>query len=160
MAVTKVADRQVVESIDLTAEVANVLPMANGGTGVSAAGTTGFVLTSTGSAWASKADAPNVTSTASSATPSLTACGNDQLNITALAVNLTGITVTGPAAGYKLIVRVKDNGTSRTFAPGTQFQSSDNAAMISSTTVGKTHIMGFIYDEVAAKYVCVAVNSY
>lgn len=102
-----------------------------------------------------------ITSTASSATPSVTVTGNDQLDLTALAVALTGITVSGsPQAGWKLTVRVKDNGTARAFAPGTSFQSSDNAAIISTTVVGKTHIMGFIYDEVVSKYVLQAVNSY
>ena len=44
-------------SIDLTSQVTGTLPPANGGTGITAAGTSGNVLTSTGSAWASTAPA-------------------------------------------------------------------------------------------------------
>lgn len=72
MAVTKVADRQVTESIDLTTEVVGVLPVANGGTNTNtltlnnvllgngtgapqtiAPGISGNVLTSNGTTWIS-----------------------------------------------------------------------------------------------------------
>lgn len=76
MANTKLADRQVTNSVDLTTEVINTLPAANGGTGNAtntlnslmvgngtgallglAPGTTGNVPTSNGSAWVSQAPA-------------------------------------------------------------------------------------------------------
>ena len=42
-------------TVSLTSEVTGTLPLANGGTGITAVGTTGNVLTSTGSAWVSQA---------------------------------------------------------------------------------------------------------
>lgn len=51
----KNTDDVLVTAADLTADVTGVLPMASGGTGLSAAGTSGNVLTSTGTGWASSA---------------------------------------------------------------------------------------------------------
>lgn len=44
--------------ITLTTDVTGTLPVANGGTGLTSPGTTGNILTSTGSAWVSSAPAP------------------------------------------------------------------------------------------------------
>lgn len=74
MASTRIRDAQAVQSVDLTSEVANTLPVANGGTGNAtntlnsvlvgngtgaitgvAPGTSGNVLASNGTAWASTA---------------------------------------------------------------------------------------------------------
>ena len=64
--------------VKLSSEVTGTLPAANGGTGVSSVGTTGNVLTSTGSAWASSAPsggASNSTIACSSSLPSATGSG-------------------------------------------------------------------------------------
>jgi hypothetical protein len=76
MSVTRVPDRQLTESVDLTAEVTNTLPAINGGTGNNtnalnnvllgngtgalqtvAPGSSGNLLTSNGTTWASAAPA-------------------------------------------------------------------------------------------------------
>lgn len=54
MAVTQAKGRQIAP-LDLTTEVAGVLPVANGGTGLAAPGSNGNVLTSNGTAWTSAA---------------------------------------------------------------------------------------------------------
>jgi hypothetical protein len=125
MAVTKVADRQVVESIDLTSEVVNVLPVANGGTGAAnlnaleqtanknvnsgyaGLNSSGVVAPAQlGSGTASSANflrgdntwasaVPRLNTTASSATPSINSDTTDTYTITALAAAITSVTVTG-----------------------------------------------------------------
>lgn len=103
---------------------------------------------------------PRVGSTASSATPSIDADSFDQYNITALAAAITGVTVTGtPTDGQKLLVRIKDNGTARAIAWGASFTSSGSATLPTTTAISKTHLVGFIYDSTAAKWVCVAADS-
>lgn len=103
--------------------------------------------------------APRIGSTASSATPSIDADAYDQYNITALAAAISGVTVTGtPTDGQKLLVRIKDNGTARAISWGSSFVAS-GVALPTTTAAGKTHLIGFIYDSVAAKWVCVAADS-
>jgi hypothetical protein len=104
-----------------------------------------------------------VTSVTSNATPSVAATGLDMLLITAQAVNLTGITVTGtPANGYRLQVVIKDNGTTRTFAPGSSFQNSDSATAPGTTTVGKWHVLLYEYfaSPGPAKYVLMSFTTF
>jgi hypothetical protein len=86
----------------------------------------------------------------------------DQFNITALAVAITSFTtnLTGtPVSGQKLMIRIKDNGTARAITWGASFQSSGAATLPTTTVVNKTHHIGFIYDEVATKWVCLAVDT-
>lgn len=75
-------------------------------------------------------------------------------NITSMTTNLTGT----PTAEQSLVVRIKDDGTSRTITWGSAFISSGVATPLTATAPGKTHRIGFLYDEVAAKWVCVAVD--
>lgn len=108
----------------------------------------------------SKRITPRVGSTASSATPSIDCGLYDQYNITALAAAITGVTVTGTAAdGQKLLVRIKDNGTARAISWGSSFVASGSAALPTTTAISKTHLVGFIYDSTAAKWVCVAADA-
>lgn len=103
---------------------------------------------------------PRVGSVASSATPTIDCGLYDQFNITALAAAITGVTITGtPTDGQKLLVRIKDNGTARALAWGTSFMSSGTATLPTTTAVSKTHLVGFIYDSTAAKWVCVAADA-
>jgi len=102
---------------------------------------------------------PRTTSITSSATPSINVGSFDFLIITALAANITSITVSGtPVDGQRLMVRITDNGTARTITWGSSFQSG-NATLLSTTVAGKTHHVGLIYDAVKAKWVCVAVDA-
>lgn len=100
---------------------------------------------------------PRVGTTTSTATPSINIDLYDQYNITALAVAITSVTVTGTAYdGQKLMVRIKDNGTARAITWGATFLSSGVAILPTTTAVSKTHLVGFLYDAAAAKWVCVA----
>lgn len=105
---------------------------------------------------------PRVTSITSSANPSINIDTTDQFNITALAVDVTSLTtnLTGtPTTGQKLIIRIKDTGTSRVVTHGSMFQSSGVASLLTATRPGKTHTEGFMYDEVVGKFVLMAVDS-
>jgi hypothetical protein len=99
---------------------------------------------------------PRVATLASSATPSVNTDATDMLTITALATAITSVTATGtPTGGQKLMVRIKDNGTARAIAWGASFVPGP-APLLTTTVAGKTHLAGFIYDAVAAKWVCAA----
>lgn len=179
MAQTKITDRQAVQSVDLTAEVAGTLPPGNGGTGTTslpsnqvliggtsvsgiAASTAGYILgTSDGATWSAQA-LTRINSTTSSATPAINVDTTDQFNITALAAAITSMTsgLTGtPRDGQHLMIRIKDNGTARAITWGTSFVSSGVATLLATTVVSKTHLIGLIYDSTAAKWVCVAVDA-
>lgn len=85
----------------------------------------------------------------------------DQYNILALAQNPTLNLAQGvsPTDGQKFLVRIKDNGAARTLNWDlTKFVSSGAATLPTTTVAGKTHLVGFIYDGVAAKWVCVAAD--
>lgn len=102
---------------------------------------------------------PRVNTTASSATPSINCDTTDQYNITALAVAITGVTITGtPGDGQKLMIRIKDNATSRAITWGASFSASGNTPLLAATIASKTHLMTFVYDSVVAKWVCMACD--
>lgn len=102
---------------------------------------------------------PRIGTTASSATPSIDIDSYDQYNITALAAAITSVTVTGtPTDGQRLLVRIKDNGTARAISWGSSFIASGLYGLLATTVINKTHLVGFIYDSVATKWVCVAVD--
>jgi hypothetical protein len=170
--------------IELPNQVQGVLPVANGGTGSasiptwnqnttgSSASCTGNAATATKLATARTINnvsfdgsaniviVPRIGTLASSATPTITVTTTDQFNITALAAAITGFTISGtPVDGQKLMVRIKDNGTARAIAWGTSFASSGVATLLATTVANKTHLVGFIYDAVTTKFVCVAVDA-
>lgn len=101
-------------------------------------------------------------STTSSATPSINTDNVDEFDITALAANITSMTtnLTGtPVNGDELVIRIKDNGTSRTIVWGASFVSSGVATLLAATSVSKTHYVKLRYDSTAAKWVCLAVDA-
>jgi hypothetical protein len=63
-------------NVNLTSQVTGTLPAANGGTGITSAGTAGNVLTSTGSAWVSSAPATGLPSQVGNAGKYLTTDGS------------------------------------------------------------------------------------
>lgn len=100
---------------------------------------------------------PRVGSTSSSATPSINVSSYDQYNITALAANISSVTISGsPSDGQKLIIRIKDNGTTRTITHGSDFVDSGVASMLTATVSSKTHHELFIYDSATSKWACIA----
>lgn len=112
--------------------------------------------------WAAVTTAPRVTSITSSATPAINTDTTDQFNITAQAVTISSMSssLTGtPVDGQRLMIRIKDNGVSRSITWGASFSGSGVASLLSATTVNKTHMFAFIYDSVATKWICVAVDA-
>lgn len=100
---------------------------------------------------------PRVGSTTSSATPTVNTDLYDQYNITALATNITSLSASGsPADGQKLMIRISGPAAHTVTWNGTYFISSGSSTLLTSTVAGKTHLVGFIYDSTAGKWVCVA----
>ena len=105
---------------------------------------------------------PRVGSITTNATPTINCDLHDQFNVTALATDIIGFTVTGtPVDGQKLLVRIKDNGTgtTRTITWGAAFTYSGAAALLNTTVASRTHLSGFIYDAAAARWVCVGSDA-
>jgi hypothetical protein len=105
---------------------------------------------------------PRVSSITTNSTPTINCDLYDQFNVTALATDILGFTVTGtPVDGQKLLVRIKDNGTgtTRTITWGPAFTYSGVAALLGTTVVSKTHLSGFIYDAAATRWVCVGSDA-
>lgn len=181
MARTEVRGGQILDaSVSLTADVIGTLPVANGGTGNAtnlanavmlgngagalqtvAPTTAGYILGTDGVTWQAQ-PLTRINTIASSATPAINTDTTDQFNITALAAAITSMTsgLTGtPRDGQHLMIRIKDNGTARAITWGTSFVSSGIATLLATTVIGKTHLIGLIYDLAAAKWVCVAVDA-
>jgi hypothetical protein len=95
--------------------------------------------------------------TASSATPAINADSIDFYSITALAVAITGFTMSGtPAAGQTLWIAITDNGTARAITWGASFEASTVA--LPTTTVASARLdVGFVWNTATSKWRCVAV---
>jgi len=105
---------------------------------------------------------PRLSSTASSATPSINTDTTDLFEITALAAAITSMTtnLTGtPIDGQTLLIRIKDNGTARAITWGASFVSSGVATLLATTVASKTHTVGLMYNSTAAVWVCMAVDA-
>ena len=93
----------------------------------------------------------------SDATPDVNSDNYDAVTITALAVAITDVNITGTETNFqKLIFRIKDNGTARAIAWGDDFEDA-GVALPTTTVISKLLTVGFIYDSVSAKWGCVAV---
>jgi hypothetical protein len=129
------------------------------GTGLTriANGTTGQVLMATsGAAPAFAFVVPRQTNLTSSATPTPNLDNEDQLNITALAVSATIGASTGTFVGArKLIIRIKDNGTSQTLAYNAIFRVV-GVVLPTATVINKTIYLGCIYNAADTKWDAVA----
>jgi hypothetical protein len=77
----------------------------------------------------------------------------DEFDVTAqagaLKLNNPGGT---PVNGQKLIVRIKDNGSPRALTYDTQFRASSDLALPTTTVLGKTLYMGFVYNSADSKW--------
>ena len=96
-------------------------------------------------------------STASTTTPAPT--GDRKLNeyyLTALAGNPTFAAPSGtPVNGNKLIIRIEDDGTSRTLAWNAIYEAK-GVALPTATTISKMLYIGFIYNSTDSKWDCIA----
>lgn len=96
--------------------------------------------------------------TASSSTPTPDADNNDQYNVTALAANATFGAPTGtPVDSQKLVIRIKDNATSRTLAWNAIYRAI-GVTLPTATTISKTLYIGCIYNAAATKWDVLAVS--
>lgn len=100
--------------------------------------------------------------TASTSSLTIDSDSYDFYTVTALAANLTINNPTGtPTEGQKLIVRIKDNGTSRTFTWGANFRAGTDISLPTATTINKTVYVGFIWNATDSKWDCVTnLNGY
>jgi hypothetical protein len=99
---------------------------------------------------------PRVQTVASSATVTATST-NDIVTITAQAVGLTLANPTGAfVEGQSLIIRIKDNGTARTIAYGTNFRAIGVTAP-TTTVANKTTYIGCIYNSTDTKFDIIGV---
>jgi len=82
----------------------------------------------------------------------------DEFDVTAQAGALKLNNPSGsPVNGQKLIVRIKDNGTAQNLTYDTQFRASTDLALPSTTVLGKTLYMGFIFNATDTKWDLLAV---
>ena len=102
---------------------------------------------------------PRVQSVTSSATVTADADANDLVVITAQAAGLTLANPTGtPVQGQPLMIRIKDNGTSRSISYGTQFRAL-GVTLPTATTISKTTYLGCVYNSTDTKWDVVGVNT-
>lgn len=102
---------------------------------------------------------PRTKTITSSATPSLNTDDYDNLDITALATNITSFTtnLTGfPFANERLHISITDNGTPRTFVWGSGFESS-TVALPAGTTASTRMDIEFIQNAVTSKWRVISV---
>ena len=95
----------------------------------------------------------------SDATPDIDSDDYDAVTITALAVAITDVNVTGTPTNFQhLMFRIKDDGTEREIAWGSDFEAG-GVALPDTTVAGKTLLVGFIYDSVDNKWAAEASSS-
>ena len=89
---------------------------------------------------------PTIQSTASTATLTPNANEDDQVVVTALAANMTIAAPSGsPVQGQKLVIRIEDNGTSRTLTWNAIYEVV-GVTLPTSTTASKKIYVGCIYN--------------
>lgn len=99
---------------------------------------------------------PTIQSVTSSATVTPT-FANDMVKITAQAAGLTLANPTGTAVpGWGLVIRIKDNGTARSIAYGTQYRAI-GVTLPTTTVISKTLYLALIYNSDDTKWDVVAV---
>jgi hypothetical protein len=105
---------------------------------------------------AAAAHDPSIQSVTSSATVTPT-FADDQVNITAQAAGLTLANPTGTAvAAWGIVIRIKDNGTARSIAYGTQYRAI-GVTLPTTTVISKTLYLAMIYNSTDTKWDVVAV---
>ena len=98
---------------------------------------------------------PRTVSTTSSGTPTPNSDTTDVYILTAQAATAAFANPTGtPVDGQRLLIRIKDNGTACSVTWGTAYSASGLGVLITTTVASKTHLIGFIWDNTAAKWVC------
>jgi hypothetical protein len=100
---------------------------------------------------------PSIQSVTSSATVT-PVFGNDEVKITAQATGLTLANPTGTAIdGWGVVIRIKDNGTARSIAYGTQYRAIDVTLPI-TTVISKTLYLAMVFNNDDTKWDVLAVG--
>ena len=95
----------------------------------------------------------------SDATPDIDSDDYDAVTITALAAAITDVNVTGTPTNFQpLMFRIKDDGTEREIAWGSDFEAG-GVALPTTSVAGKTLLVGFIWDSVDNKWAAEASSS-
>jgi hypothetical protein len=143
VAITQVADRQVIESISLTSEVAGTLPVGNGGTGQ----TTLTALPLTTPTITGYIETVNALGTVG-ATNTIAALSNGTV-VTATLTSATACTFTMPTAtagqSFVMILKQPASGTATT-ATFTGVKWPAGTAPTITATVGRCDILAFLSD--------------
>jgi len=96
----------------------------------------------------------NGTTSSATITPAST---DTQYNVTALATNATIAAPSGsPVNGQKVIIRIKDDGTSRTLSWNAIYRAL-GVTIPTATTISKTLYVGIVYHAVDVKWDVIAV---
>lgn len=89
-------------------------------------------------------------------TPNFATPEDMDVDLTAQAVGLTIANHTGtPRDFQRLLIRIKDNGSSQTIAWGTNYISG-GVTLPTATTAGKTHLVGLVWNNALSKWLCIA----
>jgi hypothetical protein len=104
-----------------------------------------------------QARSPSIQSVSSSATVTPT-FSNDMVKITAQAAGLTLANPTGTAIdGLGMVIRIKDNGTARTIAYGTQYRAI-GLTLPTTTVISKTLYLAMVFNNDDTKWDVVGVG--
>lgn len=155
-AIVGTTDTQTLSGKTLTTPI--ISSISNSGTITIPTGTDTLVGRATTDTLTNKRVTKRVNTVASSATPSINVDTTDMFTITALATAITSMTsgLSGTATtGQPLVVRIKDDGTARAITWGASF-ASRGATLPTTTVLSKYHYIGFIWNEVASVWDCVA----
>jgi len=103
---------------------------------------------------------PRIGTVTDSATPTPNCDNQDMFTVTALNQSATFGKPSGtPVNGQKLIIRILDNGTSRTLAWNSIYRAGSDIALPTATVISKTLYCGFIYNSAASKWDLIAVTN-
>jgi hypothetical protein len=134
---------------------------SGGGTGLTSSGNVGNILTSNGTIWESKVLLPRIGTNGATLSGNITPTSEtaDQYNISGLTGNITLLAPSGtPSDGQRLILRIKDNGTTRTITWNAIYRVI-GVTLPTSTSAGKITYVGLIYNTTDVKWDVVAVGT-
>lgn len=138
-----------------------IIQSYGGGTGIASSGNVGNILVSTGTAWASQVLTARVGNNGATLSGTITppAATVDQYNIIGLTGNITLAAPSGtPTDGQKLILRIKDAGTSVGITWNATYRVI-GVTLPTSTTANKTSYIGCIYNSTDVFWDVVAVGT-
>jgi len=123
-------------------------------------GVTALVTTSTTDTFTNKRITKRVGTEATNTASAPTSDTVDIWTVTALAsANTFGVPTGTPTDGQTLIIRIKDNGTARALDFNAIYRFSSDLPKPTTTILGKTLYMGFIYNTADSRWDCLAIQN-